>query len=132
MVAVCERANDLISIHAPPRGATCRDCKTVRGVRISIHAPPRGATSARIRSDWLILFQFTPLREGRRYFQSAEHLDCISIHAPPRGATRRRSHDGSPVLFQFTPLREGRRQQRQRWLDYQAISIHAPPRGATR
>ena len=79
-----------ISIHAPPRGATPR--KSLSAVRrshfnsrpsargdtssvlwmpmdkwISIHAPPRGATAR-----WLsiviniLIFQFTPLREGRQ------------------------------------------------------------------
>ena len=33
-----------ISIHAPPRGATCTDAKNPGKARISIHAPPRGAT----------------------------------------------------------------------------------------
>ena len=78
-----------------------------------------------------ILFQFTPLREGRQ-----QNLDWayksikISIHAPPRGATKNRNREGagvpnfnsrpsargdlteaeylSTIAFQFTPLREGR------------------------
>ena len=32
---------------------------------ISIHAPPRGATWKRRASGWISTFQFTPLREGR-------------------------------------------------------------------
>ena len=143
-----------ISIHAPPRGATMPSClhassrpyfnsrPSARGdegvtpdgqtLEISIHAPPRGATV----SWWgagmkAIIFQFTPLREGRRdcdeagghvgHFNSrpsargdatwrrGERNLCISIHAPPRGATGKRAE-------------HGRRQD---------ISIHAPPRGAT-
>ena len=56
-----------------------------------------------------VLFQFTPLREGRRQLH-----DCCQ----------------SPREFQFTPLREGRRAC---WLAANSadISIHAPPRGAT-
>ena len=77
-----------ISIHAPPRGATLYFCSNKNEFLISIHAPPRGATvpvfsmptstvnfnsrpSARgdaSRADLSadgILFQFTPLREGR-------------------------------------------------------------------
>ena len=77
-------------------------------------------------------FQFTPLREGRRfkcsaslrrrYFNSrpsargdfsavgfANALRVISIHAPPRGATGGTIHRCIFVQFQFTPLREGRR-----------------------
>ena len=56
-----------ISIHAPPRGATqspfrFRPCRP----DISIHAPPRGATRGiTYDSTGSIIFQFTPLREGR-------------------------------------------------------------------
>ena len=78
------------------------------------------------------LFQFTPLREGRRPFVLCPSVDLlISIHAPPRGATSplqlastsydfnsrpsARGDNGvgtrfQRLLFQFTPLREGRRQ----------------------
>ena len=97
---------------------------------ISIHAPPRGAT-ANVKP--LLLgdkFQFTPLREGRRatsifpksscYFNSRpsargdvvamrkEYYQGISIHAPPRGATKKSEKNVICLLFQFTPLREGR------------------------
>ena len=143
-----------ISIHAPPRGATWRGAPGIarenfnsrpsaRGDRyvmvsqwvenISIHAPPRGATSCRFRPSIHALFQFTPLREGRRgvlarqgvhtpHFNSRPSArgdlqaaggngkeNCISIHAPPRGATRHDAHRRGLVGFQFTPLREGRR-----------------------
>ena len=99
---------------------------------ISIHAPPRGATVWLDEEplDWP--FQFTPLREGRRQpggkrrnthdFNSRPSARgdvraasrgrglCISIHAPPRGAT------GVSASRSSVSLR---------------ISIHAPPRGAT-
>ena len=78
-----------ISIHAPPRGATCKLARWLSAAIISIHAPPRGATDPRYttitrtddfnsrpsaRGDSAVLrvvflffvFQFTPLREGRR------------------------------------------------------------------
>ena len=121
---------------------------------ISIHAPPRGATFVEIAKECAEYeFQFTPLREGR---QQCTHtlglVNFISIHAPPRGATFSCAVS-SPVtnisihapprgatisilkscpfgIFQFTPLREGR-------LGIptvpciRLISIHAPPRGAT-
>ena len=77
------------------------------------------------------VFQFTPLREGRRPLSVAgDDATLISIHAPARGATReyygfekeqeisihapaRGATPGSISLigdggFQFTPLREGR------------------------
>ena len=55
----------IISIHAPPRGATLPEALVMyRGI-ISIHAPPRGATCIVHREGSGIVFQFTPLREGR-------------------------------------------------------------------
>ena len=100
--------------------------------RISIHAPPRGATVQRRRAYLDNIFQFTPLREGRRarrpaneptaaYFNSRpsargdnhrrreRDVHGISIHAPPRGATGSFSSLVLMFPFQFTPLREGRR-----------------------
>ena len=55
---------------------------------ISIHAPPRGATWKYNERHAIDLFQFTPLREGRRVrkIKTIDDPD-ISIHAPPRGAT---------------------------------------------
>ena len=55
-----------------------------------------------------IVFQFTPLREGRPTISVKNTSGVISIHAPPRGATRRQVLHFSHLLFQFTPLREGR------------------------
>ena len=102
----------IISIHAPPRGATEKlrrlmilttyfnSRPSARGDAlwqgghapspISIHAPPRGATRELIKKYYTSKFQFTPLREGRQV-----------VHKPQKTA----------VLFQFTPLREGRRRR---------------------
>ena len=120
-----------ISIHAPPRGATACRLPQKRLPSISIHAPPRGATPVGMAILPPKLFQFTPLREGRRrtaaqcrapfYFNSRPSARgdnfarvCylhkkISIHAPPRGATRGYQFREAAKIFQFTPLREGRR-----------------------
>ena len=100
-----------ISIHAPPRGATGGYAVGATLMTISIHAPPRGATGSIYKNRIAVgyfnsrpsargdlnppppraavpVFQFTPLREGRR---KPEPPHCggspISIHAPPRGAT---------------------------------------------
>ena len=55
-----------ISIHAPPRGATCLDELLSNDQDISIHAHPRGATGfMRCHQRNTMRFQFTPLREGR-------------------------------------------------------------------
>ena len=121
---------------------------------ISIHAPPRGATALSEKAGISKTFQFTPLREGRRWRpRSRSQADRISIHAPPRGATsagitarlstrfqftplregRRIARFCCEKLkeFQFTPLREGRHEQRRTRAATTTISIHAPPRGAT-
>ena len=55
---------------------------------ISIHAPPRGATTVTVSPGSSPIFQFTPLREGRR---QGTHSTVARL------------------TFQFTPLREGRR-----------------------
>ena len=120
---------------------------------ISIHAPPRGATWGAKKYASQDVFQFTPLREGRLQKNIfAEPAFAISIHAPPRGATRKNARGLSSTTFQFTPLREGRPKKisenpltmyfnsrpsargdiikRLRSGRF-PISIHAPPRGAT-
>ncbi len=74
-----------ISIHAPPRGATCTTCGHVSSSR----------------------FQFTPLREGRRCRRChATNNISISIHAPPRGATcspALRSSPTAPISIHAPP-----------------------------
>ena len=124
-------------------------------ILISIHAPPRGATILIINFVGGELFQFTPLREGRLVSVRKDFPAVpISIHAPPRGATMRRiravclpfNFNSRPsargdwlaawtksarTRFQFTPLREGRRRRRAGRPGRRPISIHAPPRGAT-
>ena len=79
----------------------------------------------------MLLFQFTPLREGRLADESADELCRISIHAPPRGATLGAGAGAIVGIFQFTPLREGRLDGIRHLVQLILISIHAPPRGAT-
>ena len=114
------------------RGDVIPRCKR-RSASISIHAPARGATRCATRF-WriTILFQFTPLHEGRqtknkldirkenfnsrpctrgdKFFSAGFAFDCISIHAPARGATTSGYIPERGYQFQFTPLHEGRRQ----------------------
>ena len=122
-----------ISIHAPPRGATAEwqyvlpvwnfnSRPSARGDRVLLPSPfpssyfnsrpsARGDQAQHIMVVNFDLFQFTPLREGRRGKRTERgRRQNISIHAPPRGAT---------------VLDEAKRQGF-------PISIHAPPRGATR
>ena len=105
----------------------CFYCKSV----ISIHAPPRGATSILLFRMSRNVFQFTPLREGRHSESKSYSDGAISIHAPPRGATEAIFMYSAISLFQFTPLREGRRDLPYDIHEIAYISIHAPPRGAT-
>ena len=146
---------NVISIHAPPRGATYAttsyvDEKTDFNSRPSARGdsqsqqPPAEAPAfqftplregrqraRKARRHATARFQFTPLREGRlTLHDNRAEAGKISIHAPPRGATRRTSPPSRNALFQFTPLREGRHQLDSRPAP-SAISIHAPPRGAT-
>ena len=71
-----QKSIHIVSIHAPPRGATVKFLFFLDIRDVSIHAPPRGATS--LGSTWLF-------RLG------------VSIHAPPRGATKRWRSKGRMV-----------------------------------
>ena len=102
----------------------------------------------------LWIFQFTPLREGRRC-QQRRHRGNADFNSRPsaRGdCPQKATRAGAPfqftplregrlgaakpsqllALFQFTPLREGRLPRASRCAQAAPISIHAPPRGATR
>ena len=83
-----------------------------RGCRIFQFTPLReGRRSFGSSSSISEKFQFTPLREGRpKCFLVINYDKDISIHAPPRGATAYTNNVRLPRLL---------------------ISIHAPPRGAT-
>ena len=100
----------VISIHAPPRGATAEDIRHSWNLLISIHAPPRGATfTAATATRWRCYFNSRPSARGDNDAMPSTSASC---------------------LFQFTPLREGRHEA-SLMLANSFISIHAPPRGAT-
>ena len=78
---------ELISIHAPPRGATVVVVVNPAVEGISIHAPPRGATAlAAAGVLWRALFQFTPLAEGR---ELKLHVCTLPIPMLPCRPSRR-------------------------------------------
>ena len=79
--------------------------------KISIHAPPRGATMVFAIPRFAILFQFTPLREGRPHLDCREYRRLKHFNSRPsaRGDGVLQIKNRHPSLFQFTPLREGRR-----------------------
>ena len=130
-----------ISIHAPPRGATFGRITTtfwttyfnsrpsargdLDGIRhlvqlilISIHAPPRGATPVGMAILPPKLFQFTPLREGRRNSLRGCVRPTSYFNSRPsaRGDCRGRCSARAGGIFQFTPLREGRLIIRNLWI----------------
>ena len=83
---------DKISIHAPPRGATRMPTSGKNGLK-NFNSRPSARGDKRGRKEGKhMLFQFTPLREGRRlHDDELFFFRFISIHAPPRGATRRQA-----------------------------------------
>ena len=122
----------VISIHAPPRGATSETGRYQAGEIISIHAPPRGATRRALRlrmqpndfnsrpsarGDVVVKVPIcraaeisihAPPRGATFPVSESPGVGKISIHAPPRGATFVAFRQRLPCKFQFTPLREGR------------------------
>ena len=101
----------LISIHAPARGATCR-CDISGLGRPYFNSRPceRGDPFSFFDHVACNIFQFTPLREGRR---------------------QKHEENQRESEFQFTPLREGRQEKVHIYVRIVHISIHAPARGAT-
>ena len=114
------------------RGDVQRLAKVAFGAVISIHAPPRGATQAQLHGSWFsISFQFTPLREGRLSKRGPIVEQFQFQFTPLREGRPPQFTQMKHALFQFTPLREGRPDCGYRTGVTGAISIHAPPRGAT-
>ena len=102
---------ELISIHAPTRGATVIPGPAVMSHIISIHAPTRGATfQPSVKAVRNHLFQST-LPQGERHLQMSR--DGLLDHFNPR------SHKGSDRLTVHS------------YQESSEISIHAPTRGAT-
>ncbi len=120
---------------------------------ISIHAPTRGATHFHRNQCLLYLFQSTLPREERRciyshthivaYFNPRSHersdaihkddyiLIRISIHAPTRGATKMRFFITVNVDISIHAPTRGATISSFPALGKFIISIHAPTRGAT-
>ena len=110
------------------------DQKHVRAVldgEISIHAPPRGATCAAARFRRSGKFQFTPLREGRPGGEG-DHRVYADFNSRPsaRGDRCAGSHVRGRTHFNSRPSARGD-QLLHRIEGQRHISIHAPPRGAT-
>ena len=111
IMRLVKQGKNVISIHAPPRGATREAALMLANCFISIHAPPRGATRLLVHQVQPPHFNSRPSARGDQRLAKVAFGAVISIHAPPRGATA-------------SPAGDERRR-------IQVISIHAPPRGAT-
>ena len=146
--------NQIISIHAPARGATRDMLRPADILHISIHAPARGAT-ARIVHNYFVksISIHAPARGATVLFDKVEHVVrnfnprsregsdvqvkklfsrfLISIHAPARGATVSSATHPLTGVFQSTLPRGERRIQTVAHICALPISIHAPARGAT-
>ncbi len=101
---------EIVSIHAPARGATVIQAANSPSQRVSIHAPARGATI-----NW-----------GKN-----TRIIYVSIHAPARGATRQENLIETHGMFQSTRPRGARLLGRKQSFRHLSVSIHAPARGAT-
>ena len=75
---------------------------------ISIHAPPRGATPRHAGRIHPRQFQFTPLREGRQKVVVSSRLPIDFNSRPSARGDVILSRQSAKTKFQFTPLREGR------------------------
>ena len=101
---------NLISIHAPTRGATSSSKVGYASENISIHAPTRGATLiSASRLPYHLNFNPRSYKRSDDEIIRNQFIEDISIHAPTRGAT-------------FNCVVNNK---------MKIISIHAPTRGAT-
>ena len=99
---------------------------------ISIHAPARGATIHRHEGGPQSRFQFTPLREGRPLLRGRRiKIMAISIHAPARGATIGAAFLVGVVGISIHAPARGATAAAACCCYRPLISIHAPARGAT-
>ena len=131
--AVNQSKDEKISIHAPPRGATRKRLKTPSAALEFQFTPLReGRRFPKTVHLFWILFQFTPLREGRRGdLEAAFSVFDFNSRPSARGDQAIAQAQAPKQAFQFTPLREGRHFINCQRVSHLQISIHAPPRGAT-
>ena len=102
-----KRAN-LISIHAPARGATEQVFGNGSAIAISIHAPARGATLYKILSNQLFIQFQSTLPRGERLFEQNQSITQLLFQSTlPRGERLNWTILKS-TLFDFNPRsREG-------------------------
>ena len=100
---------NLISIHAPTRGATSSSKVGYASENISIHAPTRGATLiSASRLPYHLNFNPRSYKRSDDEIIRNQFIEDISIHAPTRGATLKVFTLRINTLFQSTLLQEER------------------------
>ena len=104
------------------------------GQIISIHAPPRGAPwrcweKEPTREE----FQFTPLREGRPNGKYCVRNPALDFNSRPsaRGDKKAADYGNKAINFNSRPSARGDEKIAKK-CEKGLISIHAPPRGATK
>ena len=100
---------------------------------ISIHAPPRGATASAITASHTpVNFNSRPSARGDSSLSwQKTGISVISIHAPPRGATGGFCKGGRELRISIHAPPRGATLHQSDMASHSLISIHAPPRGAT-
>ena len=150
-----QEVQEVISIHAPTRGATSLKATEYKlsidfnprshersdnyipdefkSYIISIHAPTRGATMTSDETGMVAIFQSTLPREERHVLDIYIYDMCIFQSTLPREERRKKqSYNVRNRQFQSTLPREERPQHYLIFKPYARISIHAPTRGATK
>ena len=127
-----QEVQEVISIHAPTRGATSLKATEYK---LSIDFNPRShERSDNIQLNFCALCPISihaPTRGATVLRGTDNHKSEISIHAPTRGATQVLDKFLQNFAFQSTLPREERLSN----VDFKSIpyiSIHAPTRGATK
>ena len=100
----------LISIHAPPRGATFRATSESDLTEFQFTPLREGRHGTKWRCWEKEPFQFTPLREGRHATRRPGRIRLFDFNSRPsaRGDSMTLPIVAIMAQFQFTPLREGR------------------------
>ena len=156
--ATCRAASlNVVSIHAPARGATANGADATTKPALFQSTPPHGGRPVMLGPCRTLIkwFQSTPPHGGRLCVWLSGLGGRVSIHAPARGATRVGSCRPAEQLFQSTPPHGGRLSERAggaqlssqfqstpphggrldfhlvNGVIYETVSIHAPARGAT-
>ena len=95
---------EVVSIHAPARGATLQASGAYPQFYVSIHAPARGATMVTLPTQTAEASFNSRSREGSDATATLDGVaERVSIHAPARGATLQEiSRTTGRSMFQFT------------------------------